>query len=435
MRTRDIRIGIVATPGERGASAFTISFSYSEPHKAQQVVQALMTKFQEVNETTQRDAQTSLTAFVGDELTTSKATLSKLDEELTKFRIEHPGQLPEQEQLNLGYLNSLQEQLRSVSDSMSRLAQDRVELDTHLETLKNQTQLLDMLDREPDLATPVVRQQNERLALLNKEVADGETTLAQLRQVERENYPDVQLLVKRLAVVRKQRDDLQKQQEDEDAKPKAAAVAKPKVTTFRQAESASALKANIDQTNGKLQTLDMRRTDLQKQLDFINKQIVTYQSRLDAESRIEAQYNELLRSQKQAAETYQANQATEQLAEKNNQLLQRRAGEQLLVLDNATLPTQPFKPNRWMIVGAGVGIAFVLGLALAGVQEARDTSLKNLKDVRAYTNLPVLSSIPLLENTMLVRRKRRLAYLAWSAGVIIGMLAITASLYYHTTQS
>ena len=40
-----------------------------------------------------------------------------------------------------------------------------------------------------------------------------------------------------------------------------------------------------------------------------------------------------------------------------------------------------------MIIGAGTAISFILGIALAGVQEAKDTSLKNLKDVRAYTNL------------------------------------------------
>ena len=105
------------------------------------------------------------------------------------------------------------------------------------------------------------------------------------------------------------------------------------------------------------------------------------------------------------------------------------------MLDPPSLPTQPAKPNRWMYVGGGTAIAFILGLALAGLQEAKDTSLKNLKDVRAYTNLPVLSSIPLLENTMLVRRKRRIAYLAWSAAVIVGILAVSASLYYHYTYA
>ena len=73
----------------------------------------------------------------------------------------------------------------------------------------------------------------------------------------------------------------------------------------------------------------------------------------------------------------------------------------------------------------------LLGLGLAGIQEAKDTSLKNLKDVRAYTNLPVLCSIPLLENTMLVKRKKRLAYLAWTAAVIVGAIAVSAALFYH----
>jgi hypothetical protein len=43
----------------------------------------------------------------------------------------------------------------------------------------------------------------------------------------------------------------------------------------------------------------------------------------------------------------------------------------------------------------------------------------------------VLSSIPLLENTMLVRRKKRLAYLAWAAAVIVGVIAVSGALFYH----
>src|SRR5207244_2354636 len=97
----------------------------------------------------------------------------------------------------------------------------------------------------------------------------------------------------------------------------------------------------------------------------------------------------------------------------------------------ASLPTTPVSPNRWLIVGGGLAASFILGLALAGIQEAKDTSLKNLKDVRAYTNLPVLCSIPLLENTLLVKRKKRITYLAWSAAVIFGIIAVCASLFYY----
>ena len=68
---------------------------------------------------------------------------------------------------------------------------------------------------------------------------------------------------------------------------------------------------------------------------------------------------------------------------------------------------------------------------MAGIKEVKDASLKNLKDVRAYTNLPVLSSIPLLENALLVRRKRRLFWLAWSSGIIVGTIAMSGSMYYY----
>ena len=61
----------------------------------------------------------------------------------------------------------------------------------------------------------------------------------------------------------------------------------------------------------------------------------------------------------------------------------------------------------------------------------KDTSLKNLKDVRVYTNLPVLSSIPLLENALLVRRKRRLFWLAWSSAIVIGTIAMSGSMFYY----
>jgi hypothetical protein len=57
--------------------------------------------------------------------------------------------------------------------------------------------------------------------------------------------------------------------------------------------------------------------------------------------------------------------------------------------------------------------------------------LKNLKDVRAYTNLPILSSIPLLENALLIRRKRRLFWLAWSTAFIAGSIAMSGAIYWH----
>ena len=110
-----------------------------------------------------------------------------------------------------------------------------------------------------------------------------------------------------------------------------------------------------------------------------------------------------------------------------------KAGENLEQLDPPSLPDQAVEPVRAVWIGVGALAGLVLGLGLAAAQEVRNTSLKNLKDVRAYTNMPVLSSIPLLENALLVRRKRRLVWLGWSTAVIVGCILMSGAMYYHVS--
>ncbi len=160
--------------------------------------------------------------------------------------------------------------------------------------------------------------------------------------------------------------------------------------------------------------------------DNWNKESDSTEQMLKESTGLEATYEELNQAKKLADQHYLEYQQKQQLAEANSQMIQRKAGEVLEVLDPASLPVQPTKPDRPKYVGGGFAFSLILGLGLAGLQEARDTSLKNLKDVRAYTNLPVLCSVPLLENTMLVKRKRRLTYLAWSAAVLVGAAVVTA---------
>jgi hypothetical protein len=84
-----------------------------------------------------------------------------------------------------------------------------------------------------------------------------------------------------------------------------------------------------------------------------------------------------------------------------------------------------------LIVGIGFGVGAATGVALAGFREIKDTSLKNLKDVRAYTQLPILCSIPFLENDMLVQRRKRVVIVSWAAAVLVGIAAVGASVLYH----
>jgi hypothetical protein len=114
---------------------------------------------------------------------------------------------------------------------------------------------------------------------------------------------------------------------------------------------------------------------------------------------------------------------------------ERKQGEMLELLDPASLPITPTEPKRPLVVSIGAGLGLLLGIVFAGAREMKDTSLKNLKDVRAYTQMAILGSIPLLENDFVVRRRRRLNWLGWTTACLAAVVIISGSIvYYYVTK-
>jgi len=419
----------------KGASIFTISFQYATKKGAQDTVNALITRFIQESTTTQRDQQNTLQEFVGDELAQAKANLEKQQDALTKFRQENEGRLPEQEGMNIEQLRSLEGQVGSINQELNRLANDRVTLETHITYLDNQLKLNTSMNEELDnvpLPNSTAARQNEQLNGINKAIEQQEFDLQRLNEFFRPNYPDIKTLQTSLKVLRKKRDDLVVEQQNElaaeAAKPKTVA---PKRTNYKALESQSQIEGEIARYRGLLHNNDTDKDYRLKERDQLNKEIEGYRAKLAATSVLSAPYSDLQRDSASAAEKFEKYQKQKDLTNQTAELIQRRATEYLDTLDAPTTPQRPTSPKRPLIIGAGFGLSLMLGLALAGVQEARDSSLKNLKDVRAYTNLPVLCSIPLLENTLLVKRKRRITALAWSAAVVIGILAVCGALFYY----
>src|ERR1051326_5355140 len=103
-------IEVSAGPG-RVTSAFTISFSYPERFKATAVVRELVAKYIEQNSTVQRNQAATTSNFLSDELKAARERMVKLEADITKFKAENLGRLPEQFQSNVAQLQSLQMQL------------------------------------------------------------------------------------------------------------------------------------------------------------------------------------------------------------------------------------------------------------------------------------------------------------------------------------
>ncbi len=64
------------------------------------------------------------------------------------------------------------------------------------------------------------------------------------------------------------------------------------------------------------------------------------------------------------------------------------------VIDPATIPTAPIRPNRPRNLAAGLMFGIILGVTLAFVQEALDSSVRTTEEAERLVNAPALAIIP-----------------------------------------
>jgi succinoglycan biosynthesis transport protein ExoP len=271
---------------------------------------------------------------------------------------------------------------------------------------------------------------NERLVQLNRDITQAESMLAAAREQYKEGHPDIRRLTAQLNLFKAQRDTLEKQELQQQQSTPASEKSR-RVTNPQVARALEDMKGQVAAIETLIRTKDLDLKEKMRLQTELQNKIQSYQARIDISPINEQRYQVLIRDHAMAKQSYEEMMQKTRISETAKDMEDRKAGENLEVLDPASLPEVPTEPNRLIIATVGTGIGFVLGIFLAGAKEMKDSSLKNLKDVRAYTNLAVLSSIPLLENALLVRRKRRLFWLAWTSAVIVGTIAMSGSMYYY----
>jgi polysaccharide chain length determinant protein (PEP-CTERM system associated) len=424
-------------PG-RVSSAFSISFAYPDRFKAQMVVRELVTKFMDANDTVQRRSIQTTSTFLGDELKQSKDKMQELEARITKFKGENMGKLPEQFQANVAQLQTLQMQLGNTNEAMARFQQEKLQLETQLQNQTNQLNYYSSIAEESVVTGGAQAVRNNKLDQLNQRIMDAKSQLAALLEMYTDAAPAVKQMRAKLAAVEKE----YQEEEKNDLERQSATATANQPTIQRRVNPANFkmvkdLEGSIALIKTNIQGVNLSMDEKLKQVQELNRVIAQYQARIESSPQLEQQYAALMSEHAMAKAAYEDMSKRREMSETAKDVEEHKAGEILELLDPASDPLTPSEPNRLQIAAIGAGLGLMVGIVLAGAKEMKNTSLKNLKDVRAYTNLPVLSSIPLLENALLVRRKRRLLWLAWSSAVIVGSIAMSGAVYYyyfgHTT--
>jgi polysaccharide chain length determinant protein (PEP-CTERM system associated) len=420
---------IMVGSGSRTVPAFTVRFTYPDRFLANKVVADIVQRFISENLTNRSNITTESTQFFKDNADKAKKDLDALEDKLALFKAQNNGRLPEQVDLNYRNLQTQQTNLQMLTSSKSRAQMEKLSLETNLRV--ENAHKTELTRETPQTAAQVAAMKSDRMLEIEREIRGYEDALAALRQKYTEQNPDVQTVKGRLETARQRKADLQK--EEAENKPAVAAAA-PGVS--RQAQMAVVdVDGNIQRWESASRQKDLEIEDYDRQIKQTQSSVDRLQAQISAAPLGEQQYGDLLRERDMARTKYMDLDAKLNTSQIAKELESRGQGEQLETLDPASLPQNPTEPKRPVIIGIGAGLGLLLGVVIAAAREMKDTSLKNLKDVRAYTQMAILGSVPLLENDFVVRRRRRIAWLGWTTACLLAAVTMAGSVvFYYATK-
>lgn len=352
-----------------GLPGFFISFKAGDPHVAQLVCGEIESLFVGENLRSREASAQGTTTFIRGQLEDAKRNLDEQDSKLAAFQRQYIGKLPDESAPNVNMLTSLNTQLEAATQALSRMEQDKAYADSMLAQQAQNSVVAPGTPAGP--ATDPVREaqvlQMQQLQALESDLTAHYTA----------DYPDVIEVRRKIADLRRQM-----------SRPSTAAAASSSPAAPSRSDSAS-----VQQLRAQVRSAQIGILAKQQEQGQIQSQIRMYQDRIQSSPLVEQQYKQLTRDHATAQTFY------DELLTKMNQskmateLEKQQEGEQFRVMDEPNLPDQPFSPKRGLYVVGGIVGGLLIGLATAVLLEYRDTTLRNERDIWAFTQLHTLAVI------------------------------------------
>jgi hypothetical protein len=99
------------------------------------------------------------------------------------------------------------------------------------------------------------------------------------------------------------------------------------------------------------------------------------------------------------------------------------------LLETAVPPSFAIGPNRMRLFLGGIVVALAVALGMALVLERLDTAFYSVDDLRRFTRVPVLASIPRIDTPRETRRRYLRAALMTGASTVV--LALVAAMAFY----
>jgi len=375
-------------------NGFRISYDGPDPATVQRVTARLASMYIDENLRIREEQVSGTTEFMESELEKAKRQLDTQEAQIQDFKQQHMGELPEQRDANMHSLEGNRLQLQTISVSLSAALERKLLLDKQAAEARSLRSALPSADGRPVPADSP----SARLRQLEAQLLD-------LRARYTDEHPDV---IQTRAQIARVREELA------GVKGDSAASTDPLVPPD--------LAHELEQTQ-----LEIAR--LKADEERVKKSIEVYQERVENAFVREQQLLGLARDYDVTKHGYQTLLDKKIEAQLSQSLEQRQKAERFRVLDPASLPQTPARPNR-QLFNLGGGLA---SLVLAGILPILlwqfDTSF-HVADDFVDAALPVLAVIPQALTPDVQRRRRQYRLRVLAASVVVLIIGVGGATFY-----
>ena len=371
-------IDIKVKEGGSSLGSFTISYRSTDRKAVAQVTNQLAAGFIEWNLKNREQIVVDTTDFLRSELDRARQSLKDQESKLSQFKIAHAGEMPDDQTANLQMLGQLQSSLQANREALNRLDMQKTML----------------LSGEPGISTAGVPAApvSERQQLL-AEKRDLDHKLSELRKTYTSEFPDIVSLSKRLDQVNARLQQLPADKPQEIAR-------------------------NTD--NVQLSLLEREISRLNEEQRQIKAQMNSYRARMDAAPVRQQEMLDLSRNYQVSSNDYASLLEKTTASQLAAELEKRQKGERFTILDPATVPEHPFKPNRPLLMlmafAGGLGLSLFAAIAKSLLSRTVQGEQELLKILPA--GVPLLAVIPAIDSSATLRRRKLLALTAATVALV-----------------
>jgi len=355
--------------GRKTTVSFKLSYTGGDGDTVSKVTNELANFYVSQNDEIRSQEATRATGFLRAQLDATRKELDSHEAAMRAYTSSHPGELPEQVEVNLAALERLNTQLRLTGEREIKLLEDREKLTDGLAVTTDYATGTRTFVGDP----PV----NERLERMKRDLKmlEGQFT---------SRHPDVIRMKTEIAAAERQQQDalLRERQAAQKAADGAAAVA-------AAAQNPTAL----DARRNALQNLDAELDRLKKAEADLRQNITGIENRLEGVPARQQEFGRLTRDYNAAKDLYDSLLKRYGDAQLASSMETDRQGERFRILEAAMPPSSPVAPNRNRLMIMGVLMALIVAAGAALAAEQFDTTFHSIDDLREFTRVPVLGAV------------------------------------------